>query len=554
MMNGEAADKAFQTAFEMGYPLMEDALRKYVSQGKYNYAEVTFKNKLTFDADMQALPLAEADSNAYLGDLLYHNNRPDDAEPYLQAALKLKPDSSMANIALGMVKMKQRKFDEARAALEKAIAGDPRNHIAFFRYAFLLSREAHDEFGFVRSFDASAAAKMREALKKAIAINPTFTESYELLAFVDVVNNEELDEAARMMQTALKYQPGNQRYALRLAEIFSRQGKLDESEAVAKKISGTADEPDIRTRAANLIDYIIQRRIYDEQIAAYKRNNGGVEPRRIDNSKPPSDEELAKRQSEANLRSINASLRKADAGEQRVIGRVQKIECRAGSVFYPVKAAAEGFILTSKDFDSIMLNAFDLGIADMKVGCNTDLSAYNAVITFRATTKGKSRGDMVAVEFVPADFRFMTDEEVRSGSVIIYQQPPPPARKTETGPIDVDARRRELMTNAIRDALQKPADGQKREMGFLERIECSGKAAYFNLRTPTRTLRLLAPPPTAMKIVYYTPDLAGLALGCTLKPVEYPAVFVYSDKPDEKARTAGEMISLEFVPKSFVLE
>ena len=70
----------------------------------------------------------------------------------------------------------------------------------------------------------------------------------------------------------------------------------------------------------------------------------------------------------------------------------------------------------------------------MKVGCNTDLSAYNAVITFRATPKGKSRGELVAIEFVPADFRLMTDEEARSASVIIYQQqqPPPPTTPPPT--------------------------------------------------------------------------------------------------------------------------
>ena len=44
-----------------------------------------------------------------------------------------------------------------------------------------------------------------------------------------------------MMRTALKYQPGNQRYSLRLGEILSRQGKLDESEAIAQKIYHASD-------------------------------------------------------------------------------------------------------------------------------------------------------------------------------------------------------------------------------------------------------------------------------------------------------------------------
>ncbi|HXH70402.1 MAG TPA: tetratricopeptide repeat protein, partial [Pyrinomonadaceae bacterium] len=168
------SEKAFQDAFQMSYAQMEKELKKYVEQNTYKYSLVTFKNKLVFENEMQTTPMSEAESNAYLGDLLYHTNRHDDAEAYLQKAIQLKPDSSMANTSLGMVKIKQRKFDEAKKYLEKAISEDQKNHLAFFNYALLLSREDRDEFGYVRSFPPEKAAKMRELLKKAIAINPTF--------------------------------------------------------------------------------------------------------------------------------------------------------------------------------------------------------------------------------------------------------------------------------------------------------------------------------------------------------------------------------------------
>ena len=45
---------------------------------------------------------------------------------------------------------------------------------------------------------------MRENLRKAIALKPDFTESYNLFAFVNVVRNEGLDEAAEFIQRALK--------------------------------------------------------------------------------------------------------------------------------------------------------------------------------------------------------------------------------------------------------------------------------------------------------------------------------------------------------------
>ena len=103
-MKNVPAETAFQDAFQMTYTQMESELRKYVSRATYQYTTATFKNKLVFDSDMQTTPLSEADTNAYLGDLLYHTDRADDAEPYLRQALALDPNSGLANTALGVVK------------------------------------------------------------------------------------------------------------------------------------------------------------------------------------------------------------------------------------------------------------------------------------------------------------------------------------------------------------------------------------------------------------------------------------------------------------------
>jgi tetratricopeptide (TPR) repeat protein len=216
IMKNVPAERAFRDAFKISYEQMEIELKKYVGQERYSHSEVTLKNKLTFDADMTSSVIDEASSNSYLGDLLYHTDRSDDAEPYLAAALKLTPDASMPNTSLGMVKMRQGKMDDARKYFEKGIAVDPRNHVALFRYAYLLAHGRQNANGLVNEFDAETATRMREALRKAITINPSFTESYEMLAFVDVVRNEELEDAVNLIRTALRYQPGSQRYSLRL--------------------------------------------------------------------------------------------------------------------------------------------------------------------------------------------------------------------------------------------------------------------------------------------------------------------------------------------------
>ncbi len=528
-----------------------------MKQSRYNYNEITFKQKMTFDTQMTAAPLDDASVAAYLGDLLYHTNRGDDAEPYLADALRLKPDDSMANTSMGMVKLKQLKFDAARAHLERAIASDHKSHIAYYRYAYLLSREGRDEFGFVKKFEPEIAAKMRDALKKAIALNPAFTESYELYAFISLVNNEQLDEALALLRDALKQSPGNPRYGLRAADIYLRQNKIADAELIVERIERTSDDPEIRSRAQNLAKQIAQRRDFETMKAEAERRNAatiartGAPPKllkRVEGGPPPTEAEMAKLQADQNMRSINEALRKPESAETRVIGRVQSINCKKRPLVVNVKTASGGLLsLTTKDFESLTLNSLDPAAAQALVGCDQDLSKFNAVISYL-------KSQLIAVEFVPGDFRMMSAEEMATETLVVYDENPGPPR-SRTGvnaevPPDFENERREQIMSAIRDTLRKPLDGEKREIGFLDKVECTSKSYVFYFRSAAKTYKLSTDDPRKLIFKIFAPDLAGIRMECGAKAIEYPVVFVFN----EKSGGGGEIISLEFVPKSFKLE
>ncbi len=573
VLKGILPKTAFESAFQTTYDKLEKELKTYVAKNSFTYREIKFNQRLAFDTSMQSSVLDEAASNAYLGDLLYHANRPDDAEPYLMNAVRLNPSSNLANTALGMLRIKQRKFDEARKYLETAISGDPSNHIALYRYAYLLSREGQDEFGFVSRFKPETAAKMRDSLKKAIAIDPGYTESYELLAFLALVNNEELDEATALLQTALKYQPGNQRYALRIAEIFSRQKKYDEAKRISEKIATNAEDNETRSRADSLLSQITQ------QIEIDKRNElermrfeaavagAGGTPRltkRIEGVKRPTDAEIAQQQAMEHLRSVNDALRIPLDGEQRLLGRIEKIDCKKRPILFTIRSADEVISLTSKDFESLILNALDPAANRFDVGCDARIGIFYVLVTYRPINVAKSsvRGELVGLEFVPDNFRFLTREEMQSGTLVIYDEEEPSAlaRTIDPPPLlaaneeEFLAKRRELLWQAIANAIRKPRESEKRDMGFLEKVECTNKSAYFYIRTVERTFKLLSQPSQPPAIVFFTPDLQGVQIGCNSKSIEFPAVFIYNLKPDNKTKTDGEIVSLEFVPKSYNLD
>jgi tetratricopeptide (TPR) repeat protein len=489
--------------------------------------------------------------------LLYHTHEYDDAETYLQKSLALDPNSVMANTSLGLVKMRDRKFDEAKKYLEKAMAGDRKNHFVYYNYAYILSRESMDEFGYVNKFSAETAKKIREALQKAIEIKPDFTESYRLLGFINLVNNESLDESLVFLKKGLALQPGNQDYALLVAQIYLRQEKYAEAKEIAEKIVKTAAEGGQRATAQTLLNSIRQfeeaKSQYDKQLKDME--NKGIKPPVLKKKSELSEAELAKINEENEINNLNGMIAEPLAGEKRVVGRIEKIVCARGEINYTVKTDTETVLLSSKDFLSIQMIAMVKEAENVQVGCDAKMSDILTVITYlsSADAKAKSKGKVISLIFVPKFFKLKSDEELaKEPKVYVVEEEP----QTEANPneeADREKQRREDRLNAIRQALRQPQEGEKREIGIIEKIECSGQSMFFYIKTETQTLKLEAKPKD-VKFAAFTPDVAQMQIGCNVKMPNVPAVITYKTSDFRLTDTAkGDLIAIEFVPKSFKL-
>ena len=410
LLSGKQPKVAFGEAFQSDYATMEKELKKYVEQRTFRVQIATFKNKLTFDADMKVAAMSEADAKATLGDLLYHTNRIAEAETHLQNALTLDANSVLANTALGLVKAKQRNFPDAKKYLEKAVSLDDKNYLVQYQYAYALSREGMSESDFVTNYTGENAAKIRQALKKSIALNPNYAESYGLYAFVSIVQNEELDEALNLMNKAVALAPGNQWYQLRVAELYLRKQDFTNARRIAEKVVQTADEPALRGYAQSTVRSIDSYQAQMEQVNKYNQEQK-QNPRQIyiESDKPLSEEELKKLQSKAMFDSINESLRKPEGTEKRVLGTLTKIECGAKGIVYTVKLETEILKLTSADFQSLTLFGYGVDPNNMEIGCGTLKKEVFGVITYRPKTDAKIKtvGEVVAIELVPKDFKLV---------------------------------------------------------------------------------------------------------------------------------------------------
>jgi hypothetical protein len=157
----------------------------------------------------------------------------------------------------------------------------------------------------------------------------------------------------------------------------------------------------------------------------------------------------------------------------------------------------------------------------------------------------------------------MTEDEMKPGSTNVLVEASDSSAVSQDRPVtvrgqrpqdqDVEAMRRDFMMKQIKESLRQPQAGEKREIGYLDKIECTAKGNFFYMRTAAQTLKLLSTGKDSPFLKSYTNDLEGVQFGCQLKALDAPAVFVYKDSPNSKLKSAGEIVSLEFVPKSFTL-
>jgi tetratricopeptide (TPR) repeat protein len=403
VLNGKTPKDAFAEAFQTDYATMERELKKYVEQRNFRINIATFKEKLNFDGEMQSAPVTESEAKAILGDLLYHADRFVEAAALLEEALKLDADLSLANASIGLVKMRQNKFEEAKKYLEKAVKLDDKNYLAHYQYAYVLSREGMTEYGFASGYEVEQTRKMRESLKKAIALNPNFAESYNLYAFINYVRNEEIDEAIGYLAKAIKLAPGNQWYLMRVAELYLRKEDFSNARKIAQKVFQTAPDDRLRLYASNTINQINS---YQAQLENIKNFRPRHETYVTD--KPLTEEEIARLNEQAMLEGINQILRKPKSDEKRVLGYLSKIECVSKGIEYSIKVDNQLLKLESEDFNSLFLMSYAQDMPSGEFGCGTLKKEMFAVITFRPTANAKTKaGDIISIEFVPKNFRFL---------------------------------------------------------------------------------------------------------------------------------------------------
>ncbi len=262
LATGTPRAQSFQQAFESDYAVLEKELREYVRQDKYQALVLPYRESADADIELKGVQITEAQALAYLGDLLLHHERGDEAEKHLLRALSLEPDLSMANTSLGLLRANRRDFAAAKEHLRRAIKSDPQNYLAQYYYAYALSSERMDDQQMVSRYGPEEASQMRTALTKVIEISPDFPESYRLLAFVYLMTDTRLDEAVTLLQRALALSPGRHEFSYVLAQVYLRRQDYKAARATLEQIIANGPDMQMRALAQDMLETVALREKY----------------------------------------------------------------------------------------------------------------------------------------------------------------------------------------------------------------------------------------------------------------------------------------------------
>lgn len=394
-------DDAFRQAFQTTFEKMEDELRQYISNDRYPIVPGHFERKLEFDREFQAAALSDAEVQAYLGDLLLHSYR-SEAEAYLQRALALDANLAIANAALGMLRVREGKIEEARRSLERAVSANSQNYLIHYYYAYALSREGMTDMQVVMGYQPETAAKIREELKKAIDLRPDFPESYNLLAFVNLVTETQLDESITLLHRVLATSPGRNDLLFTLAQVYMRKQDFKTARQILERLGQNNGDQQLRQQAQGLLVQLLE---HEKQVAAFEARR-----KEIEKQGPPSpisdvssNTIVVENDPSALLRE---ALRKPGAGEKQVQAMLLRIDCDARGIVFTVKVDDRQLRFRTDKFNNVQMVAFSPD-AGAEITCGPRKTESWVIICYVPLEDKRSNvaGVIKSLEFVPKNFK-----------------------------------------------------------------------------------------------------------------------------------------------------
>jgi predicted Zn-dependent protease len=396
-------DQSFQDTFGTSIENLENEFKVYIEQNRFQAAETKLSGKIDNTISLASAAVSDAQVLAYLGDLLLHSNRAE-AEDYLQRALTLKPDLTQAHASLGMLRYRQGKTTEALTNLERAVTANSPNALVYYYYASALSRPTDGEAKLALGYAPEIAAKARAALKKAITLRKDLFDSYNLLAYLNLVTSTDIDETIALLSTALSQSPDRIDLRYMLGQLYMHKDDYKLARPLLEQVAASDAESSVLSHAKKLLGVMADIEQQEAKKAAARRARGLRAPVDTQLSEGAASTQALEDPS-LELREV---LRVPTSDETQVQGVLQSIECEQTGLVFVVKTHERVLRLRADTFQQVRRVSYTSEVRGM-ITCGARQPASPVVVCFIPTADKRSKvdGTLSSVEFVPSDFSLL---------------------------------------------------------------------------------------------------------------------------------------------------
>jgi hypothetical protein len=257
LLDGGEPEAAFTDVFGMTPEKFQVDLLKYV-QGRRFSSGVVHTNDLKLETRARAVPMKRAEVLWRIGDLLVHIQRIPTGLPEacFHEALRIEPASAAARVGLGYLHERAAEYDAAAAEYEKALAADPEDARANFRYGESLLHRYQAGWRGPDVGGASGPAiveRMRYLLGRSISADPTFAEPYVDFGATYLLDGLSPAAGIRALEQARAMLPARSDVVVDLIQLELARGDRAKAQDLADHVLARLHDPDALAAARRAI-------------------------------------------------------------------------------------------------------------------------------------------------------------------------------------------------------------------------------------------------------------------------------------------------------------
>lgn len=240
-------EEGMQQAFALSPAQFDRTLRDYVESGGYRYYAIPAPANIS-EKTYTSRAVSKADASAVMADIHLHS--PDHHEQGIaefEEIVKADPNNAAACRGLGYAYMEKQDYPQAAEYFKRASESDSKDPRVHYYNALLMARES----GFSGKADLPALAR---ELETSISLDPTFAESYALLAFAQTTSGDPA-KALESMSKAIALDPRNEEYRFNLANIYMANRQPEKAKTLLESLRN-ATRPEVASRASAMLEQL----------------------------------------------------------------------------------------------------------------------------------------------------------------------------------------------------------------------------------------------------------------------------------------------------------